>query len=306
MKMYLGLTKRNMLVYFKDRQAILFSLLTSVIVFVLYLLFLRNTFVDAINQALAEMPMVRELVMDDDLNMFTDIKLLVGILGSAAITVPFSCLRTVTSDRETRVDQDILATPVSRGQIVLAYFTASALSAIVMTSVILTAGLVILQLRGNLYLGLRGILGAYGVTALGCVSSTALFMNIVLFFRSGSASSAFFGILSAVSGFVIGAYIPVSQFSGSVRTVCNLFPASHITILLRNVLLGGVLGHIDNGIGGLDQGEFVQVLKDVFTFKADMFGSSLNTAAMITFVLAILTVRLIVMACADSTNYTKK
>ena len=223
MKMYLGLTKRNMLVYFKDRQAILFSLLTSVIVFVLYLLFLRNTFVDAINQALVEMPMVRELVMDDDLKMFTDIKLLVGILGSAAITVPFSCLRTVTSDRETRVDQDILATPVSRGQIVLAYFTASALSAIVMTSVILTAGLVILQLRGNLYLGLRGILGAYGVTALGCVSSTALFMNIVLFFRSGSASSAFFGILSAVSGFVIGAYIPVSQFSGGVRIRASSF-----------------------------------------------------------------------------------
>ena len=41
MKMYLGLTKRNMLVYFKDRQAILFSLLTSIILFVLYLLFLR-------------------------------------------------------------------------------------------------------------------------------------------------------------------------------------------------------------------------------------------------------------------------
>ena len=36
MKMYLGLTKRNMLVYFKDRQAILFSLLTSIILFVLF------------------------------------------------------------------------------------------------------------------------------------------------------------------------------------------------------------------------------------------------------------------------------
>ena len=116
MKMYLGLTKRNMLVYFKDRQAIMFSLLTSIILFVLYLLFLRGTFVDAINQALASMPMIRELVRDEDLEMFTNIKLLVGIIGSAAITVPFSCLRTVTADRESRVDQDILATPVSRGQ----------------------------------------------------------------------------------------------------------------------------------------------------------------------------------------------
>ena len=306
MKMYLGLTKRNMLVYFKDRQAILFSLLTSIILFVLYLLFLRGTFVDAINQALASMPMIRELVRDEDLEMFTNIKLLVGIIGSAAITVPFSCLRTVTSDRESRVDQDILATPVSRSQIVLAYFTASALSAIVMTSVILTAGLVILQLQGSLYLGVGGLLRAYGVTALGCVSATALFMNVVLFFRSGSASSAFFGILSAVSGFVIGAYIPVSQFSGGVRTVCNLFPASHITILLRNVLLNGLLGHVDSSIGGLDNGGFVQTLREIFTFKADMFGSSLNTTAMITFVLAILTVSLIVMVCTYSKNYKKK
>ena len=306
MKMYLGLTKRNMLVYFKDRQAILFSLLTSIILFVLYLLFLRGTFVDAINQALASMPMIRELVRDEDLEMFTNIKLLVGIIGSAAITVPFSCLRTVTADRESRVDQDILATPVSRSQIVLAYFTASALSAILMTSVILTAGLVILQLQGSLYLGVGGLLRAYGVTALGCVSATALFMNVVLFFRSGSASSAFFGILSAVSGFVIGAYIPVSQFSGGVRTVCNLFPASHITILLRNVLLNGLLGHVDSSIGGLDNGGFVQTLREIFTFKADMFGSSLNTAAMITFVLAILTVSLIVMVCTYSKNYKKK
>ena len=272
MKMYLGLTKRNMLVYFKDRQAILFSLLTSIILFVLYLLFLRGTFVDAINQALASMPMIRELVRDEDLEMFTNIKLLVGIIGSA----------------------------------VLAYFTASALSAILMTSVILTAGLVILQLQGSLYLGVGGLLRAYGVTALGCVSATALFMNVVLFFRSGSASSAFFGILSAVSGFVIGAYIPVSQFSGGVRTVCNLFPASHITILLRNVLLNGLLGHVDSGIGGLDNGGFVQTLREIFTFKADMFGSSLNTAAMITFVLAILTVSLIVMVCTYSKNYKKK
>ena len=306
MKMYLGLTKRNMMVYFKDRQAILLSLLTSIIVFVLYLLFLRGTFVDAINQALAGMPMIRELVKDEDLEMFTNIKLLVGIIGSAAITVPFSCLRTVTADRESRVDQDILATPVSRGQIVLAYFTASALSAIVMTSVILTAGLVILQLQGSLYLDPAGVLAAYGVTALGCISSTALFMNIVLFFRSGSASAAFFGILSAVSGFVIGAYIPVSQFSGGVRTVCNLFPASHITILLRNVLLNGLLGHVDSGIGGLDRGEFVRTLKDVFTFKADMFGSSLNVPAMLTFVLVILTVSLFTMVWTYSKNYKKK
>ena len=51
MKMYMGLTKRNLLVYLKDKQSIVFSLLTSMIVFALYLLFLKSTFVDAIDGA---------------------------------------------------------------------------------------------------------------------------------------------------------------------------------------------------------------------------------------------------------------
>ena len=72
------------------------------------------------------------------------------------------------------------------------------------------------------------------------------------------------------------------------------------------MLLNGLLGHVDSSIGGLDNGGFVQTLREIFTFKADMFGSSLNTTAMITFVLAILTVSLIVMVCTYSKNYKKK
>ena len=306
MKMYLGLTKRNMLVYFKDRQAILFSLLTSIIIFGLYLLFLRNTFTEAISQTLATEPLIQALVQNEDLETFTNMKLLAGIIGSAVITVPFSCLATVTHDRENKVDQDMLATPVRRGQIVLAYFTASSLSAIVMTSVILTAGLLILQMNGSLYMGVSGILRAYGITALGCISSTALFMNIVLLFRSASASSAFFGILSAVSGFVIGAYIPISQFSARVQTVCNLFPASHTTILLRNALLGGILDHIDSGIGGLDGGRFTEAMREVFTFRANMFGGALNSSGMLVYILAVLVLSLFAMTVMYSKNYKKK
>ena len=47
MRGILGLIKRNLLLFFKDWQSILFSLLTSIIVLVLYLLFLKGTFVSA-------------------------------------------------------------------------------------------------------------------------------------------------------------------------------------------------------------------------------------------------------------------
>ena len=306
MKMFLGLTRRNLLLYFKDRQAILFSLLTSMIIFVLYLLFLRRTFADAVSQAAAAVPALQGLIRQEDLDMFTNMKLLVGVLASAMITIPYSCLMTVIRDRENHVDQDILATPVRRGQIILSYFTASALSAILMAFALLTAGLGLLRFFGALSMGPADILRAYGVTALGCLSSAALFLTVLLFFRTSAASTSFFGILSAVSGFVIGAYIPISQFSDRVQTVCNLFPASHITVLLRNALLGGVLERIDAGIGGLDGGEFTAVLRDAFSFRARLFGSPLALSGSLVYVLAFFALSLGVMVILFSRKYQKK
>ena len=108
-----------------------------------------------------------------------------------------------------------------------------------------------------------------------------------------------------MSGFVIGAYIPISQFSERVQTVCNLFPASHITILLRNALLGGMLDHIDGNIGGLDGGEFVRTLKELFTFHAKMFGSNVQTGVTLSYIGIILMVSLSVMIFTYSRKYKK-
>ncbi len=305
MRMYAGLTRRNILVYFKDKQSVIFSLLTSMIVFALYLLFLKGTFVNAINDVIGAIPLLKDRIDSKDLDMMTSMILLTGILGSAMITVPFNCLSTVVGDKENNVDQDILATPIRRWQIVLAYFSAAAISAILMTGIILTAGLVILSLTGNVHMSGAAIAKAYLVTAFGCISSTALFMIIVQFFRSASACGAFFGILSAVSGFVIGAYIPVSSFSDNVQTVCNLFPGSHVTILLRNALMGGILDHIDENIGGLDNGAFVNAIRDTFTFKARMFGSAMDSGRMVIYTAALIAVSIGVMIVMYSKRYKK-
>lgn len=305
MRMYAGLTRRNILVYFKDKQSVIFSLLTSMIVFALYLLFLKGTFVNAINDVIGAIPLLKDRIEPKDLDMMTSMILLTGILGSAMITVPFNCLSTVVGDKENNVDQDILATPIRRWQIVLAYFSAAAISAILMTGIILTAGLVILSLTGNVHMSGAAIAKAYLVTAFGCISSTALFMIIVQFFRSASACGAFFGILSAVSGFVIGAYIPVSSFSDKVQTVCNLFPGSHVTILLRNALMGGILDHIDESIGGLDNGAFVSAIKDSFTFKARMFGAAMDSNRMVIYTAALIAISIGVMIVLYSKRYKK-
>ena len=305
MRGFLGLTKRNLLLFFKDKQSIIFSLLTSMIVLALYLLFLKDTFVNAMDSAINQFPSLSSLIDKNDKDMFANLILLTGILGSAMITVPYNCLITLVKDRENKVDYDILATPLKRGQIIFSYFISAALSSVILTSMILAIGLGVIGMQGDIYLGMGEILKAFGVVALGSISATSIFMIVVLFFKSVSASGAFFGMLSAASGFIIGAYIPISQFSESVQTVCNIFPASQITIVLRNVLINGLLEHMNISLTGVDRGMFVTIIKELFSFKARIFDGYLDVTQMLGYITVSILVCIVVQIIVYSKTYKK-
>ena len=305
MRGILGLIKRNLLLFFKDWQSILFSLLTSIIVLVLYLLFLKGTFVVAINKEMEQYPGLASMVVEKDIDMFANLLLLTGILGSAMISVPFSCITTLVRDRANKVDYDILATPMKRGQIIFAYFVSAVLSSTLLTGIILTIGLVGIRMQGNIYMNASQVVKAFSIVALGSISASAIFMIIVLFFKTFSACEAFFGILSAASGFVIGAYIPISQFSNEVQTVCNLFPASQITIMLRNILLNGLLTHINTSLAGVDQGMFVLSLKKYFTFQAKLFKGYLDMNKMLEYILGVILFCIVAQIVIYSGSYKK-
>ena len=305
MRGILGLIKRNLLLFFKDWQSILFSLLTSIIVLVLYLLFLKGTFVSAMQSAMEQYPGLASMLPQKDIDMFANLFLLSGILGSAMISVPFSCITTLVRDRANKVDYDILATPLKRGQIIFAYFVSAVLTSTLLTSIILAVGLIGIRMQGNMYLNASQVIKAFSIVELGSISASAIFMIIVLFFKTVSACEAFFGILSAASGFVIGAYIPISQFSNEVQTVCNLFPASQITIMLRNILLNGLLEHINTSLAGVDQGMFVLSLKEYFTFQAKLFNGYLDMNKMLEYILGVILFCIVAQIMIYSGSYKK-
>ena len=82
---YIGLTKRNLLLYFKDRQAILFSLLTPIIVFGLYILFLKDNYADSMLQIVETMHLS---ISAKSIDQIVYTLLLSGIMGSSLITIP--------------------------------------------------------------------------------------------------------------------------------------------------------------------------------------------------------------------------
>ncbi|MCR5459223.1 MAG: ABC transporter permease [Acetatifactor sp.] len=303
MRKFIGLTQRNLLVFFKDKTMIFFSMLTPLIIFVLYLLFLRDTYVNALEESAG---ILLPLIHGSDVDAFVNGLLLSGIMGSSLITIPYNCLVTLISDREAGIDVDLTVTPASRLQIILAYFTAAAISAFLMTSIIMGIGLFLLQLTASTFLTVKAVLKLMLLLFIGSVSSTAIFMLIVLFIRTTSASGAFLGILSAVSGFIIGAYIPLSGFASAIRNFCQMFPATGITVLLRDTLLSGVLDHVNDSIGGIDQGLFTSGIRNYFTFQIEFFGNAFSWQQTCFYVIMITMAAILAISLIYPKVYQKK
>lgn len=290
MNKFIGLTKRNLLIFFKDRGAVMFSMLTPVIVLMLYILFLKNNYVDSLKNVSSAL---MDFIKADDLDAIANGMLLSGILGSGLLTVAYNSLNTIVKDRENKIDYDISATPIKRVEIILSYFVAAFISALIMSLIILFLGILVLVFQNEMYFVAADIFKLISIVALGALTATSFFMIFMMFFKSTSTSGACFGLLSAISGFVIGAYIPLSEFSSSVRTTCNLFPSTGVTVLLRKVILRGVLNNIDTSLNGIDNGVFTSTIKDVFSFNV-IFGEKTLTSTQTILYIAIMTIVFIV------------
>ena len=194
---FIGLTKRNMLVFFTDKGTLFFSMLTPMIILLLYILFLKNSLLSSLQNAATGL---ENLVAAKDMAQFVNGLLLTGIISSALITIPYNALEIIVRDREDKVDLDMLSTPVKRFEIILSYFCAAVASAFMQAMIVLAVGIGILSLSGDMYLSAADVVKLVGAVFLGTVSSTSVFMVVMMFFKSMGTCGAFMGILSAVSG----------------------------------------------------------------------------------------------------------
>lgn len=280
---YRGMTARNIKVYLKDRMTIILSMLTQIIVLGLYLLFLKQNYVDAVTQGLGEFS---KLVTDNDIQALVNSWLIAGVIGTSVVTVALNSLSVMVSDKHEKIDFDYKATPMRGSTVVLSYFTGAVINTFFISAILLTAGFIFIGITGGFIYSISDILKTYGLVALGSVSSTLILMFIASFFKKNSTLSSFGVLVSAAIGFVIGAYIPVSQFGESVQTVVNLVPGSQIAGMMRNVLMTPAINNINDVLGGADNGLFAEGINTTFALNLNIFGEEVGIPFMMIFSIA--------------------
>ena len=265
---YKGMTSRNIKVFFKDKMTVFFSILAPLIVFLLYILFLKDTYLTGMKSSLES---VKDLVDMKDVENIANAWLLSGILASSCITVSLNSLTVMVDDKDRKVDYDYNSSPSNGAVVVFSYFTGALVNTLFITCGVLTVGLIVLSICGSLYLTFTKILLLYLVTILGCASATLLMMVIASFFKKAGALGAFGGIVSAAVGFIIGAYVPLGNFSTGVQTTLAFVPGSQVAVLYRDILMSGVSEHVSSAMGNSGGPEFLANIKDTFSLSLTMF-----------------------------------
>ena len=229
------LVKRNTKLFFKDRGMFFPTLITPMILLVLYVTFLARVYRDSFVSALPAGITIPEGVIDATVGG----QLISSLLAVACVTVDFCSNLLMINDKVSGAIRDLTVTPLKRSTLALSYFLSSALSTLIITFSALAVCLFYLSVIG-FYMSLGDVFLILLDVLLLTLFGIALSSCINFFLSTNGQASAVGTIVSAGYGFVCGAYMPISQFSTGLQKVLSFLPGTYGTSLLRNHALAGV------------------------------------------------------------------
>lgn len=213
------------------------SLITPIILFILFVTFLRNVYIESFNSAFAE----NNLTVDDRIiNGCAGAWLMSSILSVSSVTVAFCSNTIMIDDKINSAVTDFKVSPVKSYTISIAYFVSNFFVTIVV--------LVCVMLIGHIYLACVGWYMPLGDTLMivvdiicGTLFGSLLAGVVENFISTQGGLSAVSTLVSSMYGFICGAYMPLSSFSEGLRNVISLLPGTYGVGIIRNHYMNGYM-----------------------------------------------------------------
>lgn len=261
------LTERNIEVFIKDKANVVFSMLAPLIVLALYVLFIGRMQSDGIIASLAEYG----VSADDAVRAFSDSWMLSGVMATSCITVPLCACGTMVYDKNRGVSSDFAASPIPAWLPSAAYFLSVVAAGLIICLIVLGVCFAWLGVSGSWLLSAGDVFACIGLTFLSVLSSSTLLVFLIGFLKSEGAFTGINVIIGTVTGFLTGAYIPVSNFPAAVQYVTLFVPGSYSAALFRTFFMDGAVSEMAEAVSP----QFATELADSFSVRLNFFGEPL-------------------------------
>lgn len=264
------LTLRNIKLYFKDKMTFLVSLITPLILLVLFIAFLKSTYEDSILSIIKGFDLDQSLI-----DALTGGWLFSSVLATSCITIAF-CSGMMVIDKINRANIDFMVSPVKKSTLQLSYVLANLFSTFIITFVLLIVGLIYLACVGFYITFVDILLIVFGII-ITSLFGTILANIIWTFTHSQGVVSGVCTLVSALYGFICGAYMPIRTMGQGMQYFVSLLPGTYATVLFRQGFLNSVLNRMRET---LPQG-MINGIASGFDVKMSFFGHDVSTLALI-------------------------
>lgn len=220
----MAFAKRNILLYFRDKTSVFFSLLAVLILIGLYVFFLG----DVTANQLPVFPSKKALLMS---------WFIAGIIGVTSMTTTLASFGILVEDRANKKYLDFYSSPISRAKLVGGYIFSALFVGVIMCVITLGVSFIILLIQGAPAFSFIKMVEAIGLIILGVLASSSMVLFLVSFFKTSNAFAAASTIVGTLLGFLAGIYIPIGSLPDYLQTVVKFFPVSHTTALFRQLLM---------------------------------------------------------------------
>lgn len=264
---------RNTKMFFKDKGLFFTSLITPLILLVLYATFLAGVYRSSFESVFESFGAV---IPEKVLSGMVGGQLMSSLLAVSCVTVSFCSNMLMVQDKVTGARNDFLISPVKPHKLALSYYVATTISTLIICLIALVASLIYVGIVGW-YLTFSDVLLLLLDIVILTTFGTALSSVINFFLSSQGQISAVGSIVSSCYGFVCGAYMPLSSFSEGLRNVIMFLPGTYGTSLVRN---HATLGAIEELAKSNISAQAIEGLKDSIDCNIYFFGNSVEPLVM--------------------------
>ncbi len=268
----ISLVKRNTKCYFKDKIAFFMSLITPLILLVLFVTFLKNVYIDSFSSVLPEGGTVNKRIIEGIAGAW----LMSSILSVSSVTVAFCSNTIMVEDKINFYVNDFKVSPVKPVTVSFAYFVSNFFVTFIVMMVVMLIGHIYLAAVGW-YLNAGDVFMIILDCICGILFGTLLAGIVESFVSTQGGLSAVATLVSSMYGFICGAYMPLSQFSEGLRNVLCLLPGTYSVGIIRNHYMGGYISALENA--GIPK-EALTAIKDSFDANLYVFGTNVPLGAM--------------------------
>ncbi|WP_027334946.1 ABC transporter permease [Mycoplasmopsis felifaucium] len=221
---------RNVKLFFTDKRRMIMTFFSPIVTVFIFILFGRYLFEQSVKG-----------LNNIDKMKFADGSLLVGLMGMTTLTNGISLSVFMVQDSEKKIFNDFSITPIKTSTIRLSYLLFNCLLNIWICLMMFIIIIVYMALRGTIgILSGNKSLYVYLIIILGGVMNSVFFTFVFSYLKSVSAFSAISGALSSVSGFFIGAFIPLTILPLWLNGIATVIPTTQIVSLMKWVVFSDI------------------------------------------------------------------